>query len=148
MLGSALCLAGCLAPLPRPQPPPANPAAAAPVPGEPSSPAAAAPPSAATEMCAVILTRSEILRHGGRNDSTPEDYRRNGLRTSGSWTGTGESLDSISLSTGLAVRSTQTSSQEMDYEVVSAASGSRMTYKGHVHSEAEVTLLPPSLAQP
>ncbi|HXZ11819.1 MAG TPA: hypothetical protein VEG64_05450 [Candidatus Sulfotelmatobacter sp.] len=111
-------------------------------------PAAALPPSAAAEMCAVILTRSEILHHGGRNDATPEDYRRNGLRTSGSWTGTGESLDSISLSTGLVVRSTQTNSQEMDYEVVSAASGSRMTYKGRVHSESEVTLLPPSPAQP
>ena len=108
-----------------------------------SQPAAGAPPApASVEMCAVILTRTEILRRGG--DSTPEDYRHNGLRTSGTWTGSGESLDSISLSTGLVVSSTQTSSQEMDFEVTSASSGSRMTYKGHVHSESEITLMPPA----
>lgn len=103
---------------------------------------------AGTEMCAVILTRTEILRSGGRGDTTPEDYRHNGLRTSGTWTGSGESLDSISLSTGMVVSSTQTSSQEMDFEVTSASSGSRMTYKGHVHSESEVMLLPPAPPQP
>jgi len=91
--------------------------------------------------CAVILTRFNISR-GGQGDATPEDYRRNGLRTSGTWTGSGESLDSISISTGLLISSTQTSSQEMNYEIVSASSGSKMRYAGRVESQSQITLLP------
>ena len=76
------------------------------------------------DTCAVILTHYEITRRGSaRSDATPDDYRRNGLRTSGSWTGSGESLDSISLSAGLLVNSTQTGTQEMAYDIVSSACG-------------------------
>ena len=57
-------------------------------------------PAASDETCAVILTRFEIIRRGSSHaDATPEDYLRNSLRTSGTWNGSGESLDSISLST-------------------------------------------------
>ena len=43
------------------------------------------------DTCAVVLTRLEIIRHGSAtSDATPDDYRRNGLRTSGTWTGSGE----------------------------------------------------------
>jgi hypothetical protein len=109
----------------------------------------AAPPSATVdEACAVILTRFEILHHPSRDDSTPEDYRRNGLRTSGTWTGNGESLDSISLATGMVVSSTQTSSQEMDFQILSAVTGTRILYKGRVQSETDVTLLPQSAPVP
>ena len=109
----------------------------------------AAPPSAATdESCAVILTRFEILHHPSRDDATPEDYRRNGLHTSGTWTGKGESLDSISLSTGMVASSTQTSSQEMDFQILSALTGTRLLYKGRVHSETDITLLPQSTPVP
>ena len=96
-------------------------------------------------LCAVVMTRFEILRHGSTSpDATPDDYRRNGLRTSGTWTGNGESLDAISLQTGMITRSTQTSTQNMDFEIVSALSGSKMHYVGHVESQSEITLLPPS----
>jgi hypothetical protein len=112
----------------------------------PSPPKAAAQPSvAADEICAVILTRFEILHHLSHEDATPEDYRRNGLRTSGTWTGKGQSLDSISLATGMVISSTQSSSQEMDFQILSAISGSRMMYKGHVQSETDITLLPQSV---
>ena len=38
-------------------------------------------------ICAVILTSFDILRRGSASaDATPEDYRHNGLRTSGTWT--------------------------------------------------------------
>ncbi|MFZ1033660.1 MAG: hypothetical protein WAN72_16825, partial [Candidatus Acidiferrales bacterium] len=74
----------------------------------------------------------------------PEDYRHNGLRTSGTWTGNGESLDAISLQSGMITRSTQTSKQDMDFEIVSALSGSKMHYVGHVESQSEVTLMPPN----
>jgi hypothetical protein len=99
----------------------------------------------APESCAVILTRFQILRHGSpRSDATPPDYVHNGLRTSGKWEGSGESLDSISLVTGLLVRSTQNSTQDVDYEITSAASGSAIHQVGHATVESEIKLIPTS----
>ncbi|MGA7917946.1 MAG: hypothetical protein WCA00_22105 [Candidatus Acidiferrales bacterium] len=98
--------------------------------------------------CAIVLTRFAILRHGSQSpDATPDDYRHNGLRTSGTWTGNGESLDAISLQNGMITRSTQTSRQDMDFEVVSALSGSKIHYVGHVESQSEITLMPPTAPQ-
>jgi hypothetical protein len=100
-------------------------------------------------VCAVILTSFDILRHGSANaDATPEDYRHNGLRTSGTWTGKGQSLDSISLQSGMLLRSTQSSAQKMDFEIVSALSGSKMHYAGQVETQSEVTLMPNVTAAP
>jgi hypothetical protein len=107
-------------------------AAAAPAPGS----------SRQQDMCSVILTRFEILRRGPKDEQTPEDYRKNGLRTSGTWTGAGQSLDSISLSTSLLVSSTQTSTQEMNLDILSPSAGSKIHYAGRVESESQVTLLP------
>jgi hypothetical protein len=105
--------------------------------------ASGSPASASPDNCAVILTRFTILRRGSTQaDDTPDDYRRNGLRTSGTWTGSGESLDSISLATGLLVNSTQTSTQEMDYQIISASSGSKIHRVGKVQSQSEITLIP------
>ena len=99
--------------------------------------------------CAVILTSFDILRHGSANaDATPEDYRHNGLRTSGTWTGKGQSLDTISLQTGMLLRSTQSSTQKMDFEIVSALSGSKMHYAGQVETQSEITLIPNASAAP
>lgn len=112
----------------------------------PARPSAAS--DAGDEICATILTRFEILRRGSRDDLTPEDYRRNSLRTSGTWAGKGESLDSISLSTGMVVSSTQTSTQDINLEITSTRSGSRLLYKGHVETQTEIRLLPPTPARP
>lgn len=99
--------------------------------------------ASAPESCAVILSRFEISRRGSSgSDATPEDYRRNGLRVSGTWTGSGESLDSISRSTGFLVRSTQTSDQQMDYQITSASSGSSIRNQGRVQTQSEITLVP------
>jgi hypothetical protein len=119
------------------------------LPGQPASPTqtaaeTGAPQAAARRpLCAVILTTFEISRHGSANaDATPEDYRHNGLRTSGTWTGNGQSLDTVSLETGMLLRSTQTGTQKMDFEIVSALSGSKMHYAGQVETQAEITLMP------
>lgn len=93
--------------------------------------------------CAVVLTKYRIERAGGHGDATPESYVRNGLRTSGTWTGSGESLDDISLANGIVMRSTQTGVQDMDFDVVSATSGSKMHYQGHIDSQSEIMLQPP-----
>jgi hypothetical protein len=114
---------------------------------EPCHPPLSKQAAAPEELCAVILTRFEILHHGSRDDLTPEDYRRNSLRTSGTWGGKGESLDSISLTSGLVVSSTQTSTQDINLNITSTRSGSRMLYKGHVDTQTEIRLLPPAPAQ-
>jgi hypothetical protein len=104
--------------------------------------------SASDDTCAVILTRFEILHRGSTSNETPEDYRRNGLRTSGSWAGNGQSLDSISLAGSLLVSSTQTSSQEMNFEIVSATSGSKIHYTGKTESQTQIVLMPPRAEPP
>lgn len=97
-------------------------------------------PSAPALNCAVILTHLEIARQGSTHtDATPDDFRRKGLRTSGTWTGTGESLDSYSLATGLLVSSTQSNTQNMDYQVTSASTGSSIRYTGKVQTQSQIT---------
>ena len=57
-------------------------------------------------------------------------------------TGSGESLDSISLATGLLISSTQTSTQNMDYRVTSASTGSSVHHVGKSQTQTEITLVP------
>jgi hypothetical protein len=120
-------------------------------PGDSKTPPGPAPeaapeaPSANAPMCAIILTQFTIVRRGSHSahaDDTPDDYRHNGLRTSGTWTGSGESLDSFSLATGRMVRSTQSSSQDLNFAISSTNTGSRMTYKGKINTETQIVLLP------
>jgi hypothetical protein len=95
-----------------------------------------------SEGCAVILTSFKILRHGSaHSDATPPDYVRNGLHTSGAWQASGENLDSISLSTGLIVRSTQTSTQDADYEITSVSVGSSIHQVSHTITHSEIRLV-------
>lgn len=111
-------------------------AAAKPAPNQPAEPVPA---------CATILMHYRMSRRDSpKSDATPPDYRKNGLRTSGAWTGSGDSLDSISLSTGLLVTSTENSTQQVDYEITSAASGSSVRRKGRVQSQLIITLIPDS----
>lgn len=103
------------------------------------------PAASPADACAIILTRLEIFRRGSAHgDATPEDYLRNGLRTSGTWTGSGESLDAISLVTGRLVSSTETSSQDMDYVITSAATGSAIHHQARVQTQSQITLVPDS----
>jgi len=94
------------------------------------------------EKCAIVLTQFKILQLNPKGDLTPPDYVHNGLRTSGSWTGSGESMNSISLRTGIVVNVTQTSDQQMNFTVASANSPSRMRYQGEVKSQSQIALLP------
>jgi hypothetical protein len=123
-------------------------ATAGPSTGTPTAPVKHAAASSGP-LCGVILTSFDILRRGSENaDATPEDYRHNGLRTSGTWTGKGERLDTISLQTGMLLRSTQTSTQKMDFEIVSAISGSKIHYAGQVETQSEITLVPDAAGAP
>jgi hypothetical protein len=106
--------------------------------GPPKS-AAAAQPADASPSCAVIITQFKIHRNG---DATPDDYARQSLDTSGTWIGSGGSLEFVSLSTGVLIHSTQDSTQNMDVEILSTRSGSKMHYTGHVDSHSEISLIP------
>jgi hypothetical protein len=50
---------------------------------EPCRPAEPGASAASKEICAVILTRQAVLPRKQLHDPTPDDYRRNGLHTSG-----------------------------------------------------------------
>jgi hypothetical protein len=107
------------------------------------------PPAASSnsEICAVVLTQFKILQMNPRGDLTPPDYVHNGLRTSGSWTGSGDSLNSISLRSGLVISVTQTSDQFMNFTVSSSSSPSRMDYVGEVKSQSQIALLPSGVVE-
>ncbi|HTV58096.1 MAG TPA: hypothetical protein VMJ93_04420 [Verrucomicrobiae bacterium] len=99
------------------------------------------------DLCAVILTESTLDRHGSAHgEETPDDYLHNGLRTSGTWNGTAESLDSISLRSGWIVVSTATVSEKMDYEIKSVQSGSALHHTGAVNTQTHIAMLTPSSA--
>jgi hypothetical protein len=109
-----------------------------------TSAAAGSAPDA--EMCAVILTKFEIVRDNKLASTTPDTYRKNGLQTKGKWTGSGEGLDSISLRTGVVHSVTQNSTQDMDFTISGGAGAAQLTYAGNVKSQTQITLLPDSPA--
>jgi hypothetical protein len=113
--------------------------------GQASATSSGNQPAGRPPACATILVSYHMSRRGSpRSDATPPGYRANGLRTSGSWTGSGDSLNSISVATGMLVSSTQNSSQDVDYEIASATSGSRIHRKGHEQTQLIITLVPDS----
>lgn len=97
--------------------------------------------AASKESCAVILTRQAVLPRKQLDDPTPDDYRRNGLHTAGTWTGSGESLSYVSLETHVAVSVTQDSSQKIDFTVTNAE-GASIRYAGNIETHSRVELLP------
>lgn len=103
-------------------------------------------PAATPEQCAVIMTHSEIVGGRGSKDRTPDVFRQNGLRTSGEWTGTTDSLSAISLRTGMVVSVTQTGSTHMDFTIMTTLERTRMRYAGDTHSESDISLVPASSA--
>lgn len=104
--------------------------------------AAGAANPATSEMCAVILAKLEISGSRPGHDATPESYRKQGLRTAGTWTGSGDSLSYVSLTTGRLVSVTQTSSEQMDFTVTNTEGENRVIYQGAVQSRSQLALLP------
>jgi hypothetical protein len=131
------CFPGEKAEKPADSPAPAAPAQ--PHSKTPSSPAPAANPQ---EGCALILTKFEMIDKHGSGDPTPLQYSRNSLRTSGKWTGTGESLTTISLRTGMVVSLTQTGSEDIDFTISAATAPSRIHYAGRIQTQSHISLQP------
>jgi hypothetical protein len=112
---------------------------------EPCRPVVVSAPAQRPERadCAVILSRLALISTRPVRDPTPEQYRRNGLRTSGRWTGSGQSLMYVSLDTGWIVSSTQESTQEMDVTIAGAApdAPNPVRHSGRVTTRSQVSLL-------
>jgi hypothetical protein len=110
---------------------------------EPCQLAATASPAAATdEPCAVILTKLSLVGSKSGKDSTPENYRKMGLTTAGTWTGEGDTLSYVSTISGRLVSVTQSSTEKMDFTVTHEG-GEHMSYQGSVQSRSQLSLLPP-----
>jgi hypothetical protein len=101
------------------------------------------PVAAQGEICAVILTKLSLVGSRPGHEATPENLKKMGLTTAGTWTGEGDSLSYVSLSSGRLVTVTQSSNEQMDFTVTQEG-GDRMTYKGTVQSRSHLALLPPT----
>jgi hypothetical protein len=104
---------------------------------------ASSPVAGQGEICAVILTKLSLIGSRPGHDATPENFKKMGLTTAGTWTGEGDSLSYVSLSSGRLVTVTQSSNEQMDFTVTQEG-GDRMTYKGTVQSRSHLALLPPT----
>jgi hypothetical protein len=116
---------------------------------EPCTPAlsSAAAASEPDDTCAVILMSLTLSPSRAKGDATPEEFRRQGLQSSGHWTGSGDSLSYVSLRTGWVVSASQTSTQEMDVNI-SSALGATVHYGGTVQTHSQISLLPASPPAP
>ena len=92
--------------------------------------------------CAVILANLSLARSktAGR-DQTPEDFRKNGVQSSGKWEGAAQSLVYVSLDTGMVVSATQSGSQQMDVTMTSNHENTSMRHSGSIASRSQVSLL-------
>jgi hypothetical protein len=112
--------------------------------------AAGVAPRSERADCAVILSRLALVTGRAARDATPDDYRRNNLRTSGHWTGTGQSLLYVSLDTGWVVSNTQESTQEMDVTITDASPNpvGAARQSGSVTTRSQVSLLSDEASAP
>jgi hypothetical protein len=95
----------------------------------------------AGEQCAVMLMRYTLGQKPGTRNSTPDDFRRNGLVTSGAWNGHGESLVHVSLRTGRTVSVSQSGEEMMDLTIRHTNGGPPIRYGGHSTTESHMLLL-------
>jgi hypothetical protein len=101
------------------------------------------PAPANVETCAVILTKLTLVDARPGKDATPENYRKMGLTTAGTWTGEGDTLSYVSINSGRLVSVTQSSTEQMDFTVTHEG-GERMSYQGSVQSHSHLALLRPT----
>lgn len=104
--------------------------------------------AAAGENCALILSRLTLVTPRVLRDPTPAEFRRNGLHSSGHWTGSGESLSYVSLKNGWVVSVTQSGTEEMDVTIANATDGVSVRYAGTIRTRSDLSLLPPEAGTP
>ena len=108
----------------------------------PNAPGAAnsAASSLAPKDCAVILANLNLIHSKAARDTTPPDFRKNGVTSAGTWSGAAQSLLYVSLDSGMVVSVTQSGMQEMDVLLTSNHNTS-MRYAGTISSRSQVALV-------
>lgn len=92
--------------------------------------------------CAVILADLSLVRaKSAPRDQTPEDFRKNGVQSSGKWEGSAQSLVYVSLDSGMVVSATQSGTQQMDVTMTSNHLNTSMRYSGTISSRSQVSLV-------
>jgi hypothetical protein len=100
-------------------------------------------PIVPAEVCAVFLTDAKLKQKSSPEDTTPEEYRRQELKTFGTAKGSDETITYLSLSTGLVQRATEDSQQYMDVTVAKADASNQVHYEITVSSHFETAFVPP-----
>jgi hypothetical protein len=93
---------------------------------------------------ATLKAESNAMKNSAAPSGSDATSRRaipKGLQTSGTWTGTSESLIYVSLRTGWVVSVSQSGDEKMDVTLLSEHLDS-IRYAGTVHSHVELLLLP------
>ncbi|MGH9594868.1 MAG: hypothetical protein ACRD5L_17385, partial [Bryobacteraceae bacterium] len=98
----------------------------------------------AGKTCAVILTKLVLTGPRPDREATPENLKKQGYRSAGTWNGDGDSLSYVSIETGQVVSVTQSSNEQMDFTVGTPDGQRVLHYEGAVHSHTQISLLPPA----
>jgi len=100
------------------------------------------------ETCAVFLAQSTLRQKSSTNDSTPEQYRRHELKTSGTAKGENQVITYISHRTGLVLRANEDVRQNMDVTVMKSDGTNGVHYTIDATSHLETLFVPPAAAVP
>lgn len=90
--------------------------------------------------CAVILANLSLVRSKTVHDPTPPDLRKNGVTSAGKWNGSAQSLQYVSLDSGMVVSVTQSGTEQMDLKLTSDRNTS-MRYAGTIATRSQVALV-------
>jgi hypothetical protein len=94
------------------------------------------------ENCAVFLTKATLRQKSNPKDTTPEDYQLHELKTSGTASGTNETVSYISLKSGLLLRATEDLRQSLDVTIAKADGSNQVQYQIDVSSHFETMFVP------
>jgi hypothetical protein len=90
------------------------------------------------ETCAVIQTKAALKQKSSPKNTTPEDFKLHQLHTSGTASGSNQTLLYLSLQTGLLIRSSEQADQTMDVTIAKADNSNRVRYGIHAKSNTEI----------
>jgi len=97
-----------------------------------------------SDKCAIFLTKATLRQKSNPKDTTPEDYKLHQLKTTGTTTGTNETVSYISLKTGLLVRATEDLQQAMDVIIAKTDGSNQIRYLITATSHFETSLREPT----
>jgi hypothetical protein len=112
----------------------------------PSAPDGGVSGNSQPQTCAVVLTRAVLKQKSSPKDTTPEDFKLHGLRTTGIANGTNETISYISLQSGLIVRVTEDAKQFMDVVIAKADGSNQVHYNVDANSHTSILLVDNSSA--